>query len=413
MNILRTIIRVLLVAIAIGLFVFLSITLFKFIPKVINQLASATVSIGNTTKNDTDSSTQDTQRTPTLVNPTENGLNGVVIQPVASSSSTGDIVILEKPKAVTKIETAYTSTYKKPTYTYNYTYTPPTYIAPTAYYSNRKNLTLVLSSVGVIDSAGRFVSTNTFRSSDVVSIRYTVINNEDAPTGIWSMQVDMPARNTADRGKLISNIASIPGQSSTVVEARFDGINLSNGTPVFRAYADVNNQVAETSENDNVLTYTLSNVQVDSNYYGNYYYNNDYYYNNNNYYNGNYYSGNIANLVLTTLETGRMYNGYFIPSTSFNYGEPVVLRARVRNTGGAFNTTWSTRGYFSGPESSSREFTTQGEQPITAGGEKYIYYTIDNVGRGTNTFNLTIDNLNNVYETNESDNTASITSYVN
>lgn len=379
MNILKTVIRVLLVAICIGLFVFLSITLFKFIPKAINQLASATVSIGGSSKTSTSTSATTTpDRTPTPVPSTAGGLNGVITQP-ATSTSGGDIVILEKPTPA-----------KTPTYTAP-VYQAPTYVYQPVTYSGRKNISIQTTSIGIIDANGRFVSTNSFRTSDTISIHFTILNTEDTPTGPWSMQVDMPAADTADRGKLVSNIASIAGGSSVTAEARFDGIDLSHGTPVVRIYADVNNQVNETNENDNTLTVTLNNVQTD----------------------GTYYSGGNANLNITSLQTGRMYGGSFSPTTSFNYGESVTLKAIIRNTGGSFGNTWSTRGWFSGSESGYREFTTNGEQPIRAGGEQVMYYTIDNIGRGSNTFNITVDSLNNVYEANEGDNTSSVTAYIN
>lgn len=382
MNILKTVIRVLLVAICIGLFVFLSITLFKFIPKAINQLASATVSIGGSTK--TASSTEPastTPRIPTAVNPTEGGLNGVITQPNTATTTGGDIVILEKP-----------TTPKTPTYTAP-VYHAPTYTYQPVTYSGRKNISVQTTSIGIIDESGRFIATNTFRSTDTVSIRFAVLNTEDTPTGPWSMQVDMPALDVADRGKLISNIASIPGGSSNTVEARFDGINLSNGTPVVRIYTDVNNQVAETNENDNTLSITLNNVQSDGNYYGG--------------------GTGAANLNIVSIQAGRKYGTTFSPTSSFNAGESVTLKVVIRNTGGTYSTTWSTRGWFSGSENGYREFTTNGEQPIRAGGEQTMYYTIDNVGRGSNTFNITVDSLNNISESNEGDNTSSVTTYSN
>ncbi len=369
MNILKTLIRVLLVAISIGLFVFLSITLFKFIPKAINQLASATVSIGGSEKSSTSTiPTTSPDRTPTPVASTAGGLNGVITQP---ATTTGDIVILEKPT---------------PTKT-------PTYTAPVyqpVNYSGRKNISVETIAIGIIDSSGRFVSTNSFKTSDVVSIRFVVRNTTDTPTGSWSMQVDMPALDVADRGKLVSNIASIAGGSSVTAEARFDGINLANGTPVVRIYTDVYNQVNETNENDNTLLVTLNNVQSD----------------------GTYYNG-TPNLQVISLEIGRRSGNTFSPTTSFNYGESVTLKAIIRNNGGTFGNTWSTRGWFRGSESGYREFTTNNEQPIRAGGEQVMYYTIDNIGRGSNTFNITVDSLNTISEGNESDNTSSVTAYTN
>lgn len=377
MKILQILIRILLILVFIGIFIFLSITLFKYIPKAINQLASATLSLSEPTSSSTVSVASTTDRTPVPVSPTSDGLNGSV---------GGDIVILDTPVSQTKTPSVPT-TQKPQTIKQTYTtYQPVTY-------SGRKNLSVVLARIGIIDkNTGTFIQTNSFKSTDTVSVQATIVNNEDTPTGPWSVRVEMPAQNTADQIRQVANAASIPGQGYTNIEARFDGINLSNGTPVVRIYVDTNNQVSETNENDNVLSVPLTNVQSNGN---------------------GSYTGGSTNLRTYTLETGRMYGTVFSPTTSFNFGEKITVRARIQNTGASFTNTWSTRLVMTSSNTASREFNTANEQPIRSGDESIFYYTVDNLTRGSQTFTLTVDSQYSIAETNEGDNITSTSAYIN
>ena len=388
MNILRTIIRFAIILVFLVLLVFLSVTLFKLIPLGINQLATASLSITGL-DNATTTTTTVIDRTPQYVATTTGGLNGVVTQ------SVGDIVISDKPTTVktnTVIKTVYVPRYY------------PTPSAPTYTYTGLKNIKASLLSVGIIDRyTGQYVSTNSYTSNDTIVVKYQISNDQDTATGPFTMRVDMPATDYNDQSKTISNI-NIPGRSSYNVEARFNGLNTSV-TPVVRIYTDVNNNVYETNENDNTLSVTLNNVVNNTNYNNNCsYYSNGYYYNNCNT-NNNY---GQPNLLILSAETGKFVNGVFVTQNNFNYGDAISIKLRVRNTGGSFTNTWSTRTTYYDTNGSFREKVTTGERYLGNNEETTLTFNIDNINRGTINLTTNIDSNNNVYETNENDNTVSL-----
>ncbi|MEN9604419.1 MAG: hypothetical protein RJB39_104 [Candidatus Parcubacteria bacterium] len=453
MNILRNILRFGLIAILIGLLVFLSIKIFKLIPKAINNLASATVSLGELNDDKPATTTVVVQQpTPT----TADGLNGVVIQPTpvnpvpvnptpTTTTATPTPTQINQPTQPTyptyqtnPTPTQTTTKYVYPTYTRYY------YPAPVA---TTKNLKLVLTSIGIINSNGQYVVTNSFNSSDTVSVRFKILNEEGGATGPWTMRVVMPAAEYNDRTKILNNLSTIPGQSSYTAEARFTGIDMSQGNPTVYIYADPENQINESNENDNVLTVRLPNVQVyqpiyqypinnnNSCYWQNGYYycaNNGYNNYNNGYNNSNqcysasygYYTCNTdngwnngqsgtPNLMISTIETGRMINGSFYQTTTIPYGERVAVRALVRNTGGYFNNSWSVRLAMNNQGTGYRELNSAYQSPLQLGGETYVYFEVDNLIRGNQTMTMTADAGNNVSEVDENDNSKTINVYIN
>ncbi len=390
-NILRTTIRFAIILIFLVLLVFLSITLFKLIPIGINQLATSSLSLTNLASDNT-STDNKTNNQPVAT--TTGGLNGVITQ------NLGDIVISEPKPIVTNT----TNTTKAPTRVV-YVEKPvyyPTYVTPRV--SGLKNIKTTLMAVGIIDRySGQFVATNSFNTSDTISVKYKISNDQDTATGPFSMRVEMPALYSNDQIKYINNI-NIPARSSYDVEARFDGINTYNNA-VVRIYTDTNNQVSETNESDNNLFVTLNNVLGGNN-------NNNNNYNNCNYYN-NCYNNNFGNpnLTIASVQTGRVINGVFYSQNNFNVGDIVTIKLRVRNTGGSFSNTWSTRTTYYDNNGSFREKITTGERYLSSGEETTLTYSIENVTRGNTTFNINIDSNNNVYETNESDNSTSVGIY--
>lgn len=440
MEILRTIIRFVIIAIALGILIFLSVSLFRLIPLGIEQLASATVSLGERKSLTSTSTNTDTQRTATPAPVTQDGLNGLY-------NPNGDIVILDK---ATTTRTQPNPVATQPT-TPRSTQTRTVYYPPVYQNSGRKNLKVTFNTLGAIRN-GQFVQTTAFTTTDTVSLKFTILNEEDTETGPWAMRVDMPAALGADKTKILNNLNSIPGESSYTGEVRFDGIDMSQGTPVIRITLDIYNQVSEQNESDNTLAIELRNVANTSYnngcyYNGSYYntcpsttyttcyYNGTYYYNcingypsgvNNNTYNqcwnGSYYyncntgydtgynNGNYGtpNLYITSFEVGRIVNGSFYAQTTFNYGERIAIRAYVRNNGGYSTNSWSTRLNVYDSNNYSRDISTGTESPIPANGEKVVTYEIDALTRGNNKLTFYVDSSNNIYESNEGDNTTQI-----
>jgi len=408
MNTLRTFIRFALILIFLILLVVLSIFLFKLIPKGINQLATASLSLTGLEEATTTVNPLIENRIPQPVATTTGGLNGVISTP----TNTGGITILENtPKTITTVKRTYTA----PSRTVYY----PIYTK-----SGYKNIKVSLISTGIIDrNSGQFVSTNSFNTNDVISIRYKLENDQDTDTGFFTMRVDMPALDANDR--VMYKSLTIPGNSAYQVEARFDGIDV-NSSPVVRVYTDTGNQVSETNESDNTLSVTLNNIINNYNYNNNNncYWLNGYYYcnsnnnNNNCYYQNGYYncdSNNTyqPNLTISSIEVGKMINNSFSPQTNFIYGDRVALRVRVRNNGGTFTNNWSTRTTYSDTMGTNRSTVTDNERPINPGAETLlVIQSLDTLNRGTTILNFNLDSNNNVYESNESDNNASVNVYV-
>lgn len=392
MEILRTIIRFLIIIIAIAVLVFLSVTLFKLIPRGINQLASATVSFGDKEDIATTTPVIPTQPVAQPAPVTDSGLNGVY-------TTQGDIVVLEeKPNTYVAPKPVI-----QPKASRSYTYYPT---LPAL--SGRKNLRVQYSTMGIIQN-GQFVTTNTFNTEDTISVRFLVLNEQDTPTGTWSMRVEMPAREYNDKVKILNNLNSIPGESSYSVEARFNGVDLTQGTPVVRVYLDIGNQVIETNENDNTLAVELRNVTQP-------YYNNSYNNTTCNYYNNycnNTYNNSSPNLSIVSFEVGRILSGTFYAQSYINYGEKLAIRAKVRNNGGSFSNQWSSRISLVDTNGFTRDFIPGSDNGLSSGSESTILYEIDNLTRGTNRITFFADTLNTVSESNESDNIEQRTIQVN
>jgi hypothetical protein len=423
MSTLRIIIRFLIIAIAIGLLVFLSISLFRLIPAGINQLASATVSLGQRTSLTKEPvATSTTQANPTPAPVTEDGLNGLY-------DTEGDIVILDERTENNSSDTNTNVKNVVPKTTaaakrYYTTYTSNTYVPNQYVLSGRKNLNITFTSIGVFRN-GQYVQTNAFQTTDSVSMKFTIINNEDTPTGTWGMRVEMPAALGGDKVKVLNNLASIQGKSAYTGEVRFDGIDLSQGTPVIRIYLDIYNEVAESNEGDNTLAIEMRNV-INNNYYNNNYYNYNnygygsdinythncfngtYYYNCNDtswYNNGNNGNNNTQpNLYIPSIELGRLVNGSFVAQTTFTYGDIIVVRARVRNSGGYMNNSWSTRLNIFDTNNYSRDISTGSQSPLSSNGETTVTYELTNLTRGNNRLIFYVDSQNNISESNEGDN---------
>jgi subtilase family serine protease len=108
-----------------------------------------------------------------------------------------------------------------------------------------------------------------------------------------------------------------------------------------------------------------------------------------------------------------MINNSFNPQANFSYGDNVALRVRVRNTGDSFRNNWSTRTYFYDMNGIYRSVVTDNELPLNSNGEvTLIIQTNNQINRGNTLFNFSLDTNNNVYESNENDNTANVSAWV-
>ena len=367
--------------------VFLSIFLFKLIPKAVNQLANASLSV-------TGLNTENNKKTSEIAT-TTGSLNGSVISSNNTEDTDSQIQILDKKSETnTKTNTVIKKVYY-PVYQTSNTITSSGY----------KNIKLSLLSLGIIDKyTGQFIATNSFNRNDVVSVRFKIENTKDTSTGSFNIRVDMPALNNNDRTRY--QTLNLTGYDAYQIEARFDGID-NTYNPVVNVYADINNQVSETDESDNSLSVSLNNVN--NNYNNNCYYSNGYYYNCNNNNNNN---GITPNLYISSIELGKMVNNEFKAQNSFMYGDKVALRVRVRNSGGYFADSWSTRTTFYDTYGTYKTITTDNERPVNTNEESVILIqTNDTIGRGNTSFNVTIDSNNKIYESNENDNYSNITVY--
>jgi len=399
MSIVRTVIRFILILIFLAALIYVSVNLFKLIPKGINQLASATVSLGQLNTSTSTKPIESTEKTPIDVPVTSTGLNSTT----ASENTTGGDIVIKNTQSNTSNtsdrQVSYTNTYEKPRTTTTRSSYYSTYTYETTNYAG-KNLGVIIDHIGIIDkNTGSFLKTNTYRSNDIIVVKFRIFNDQITNAGPLTLRVDMPAYLSEDKVKIINNI-NIPGQSSYDVEARFDGIDM-NISPIVKIHLDSNDVVKEINENDNISHVNLGTI-INNGNNTTINYNND---NNNN--------GSQVNLNVVSIEVGKMSGTTFIPTSSLNALEKMAVRAKIRNNGGNnYSNNFNTR-LLVNDGSGSREFNTYSETSLSADAERIITYEVDSVVRGkTLTISFSVDSNNNVNEYDENDNTLSTSAVV-
>ncbi len=460
----KTLLRVVVIVIIIIILILLSIGIVRVVPKILNSIANASLSMGSLL--DTRSSTTTTQ---TGTNGTTNSTTTVT--GTVATSTTGGFSIRD----LTNLPTQGGNNYVPPaggpssntsTNTNTNTNTGAGNSVSTTTVSNTTNtgtsnnsntgnnsastigasdIAVEITSKGIIDkNTGRFVATNTFTSSDMIVVKFKIENRGQFATGIWSARVDMPSTNANDKVKLLNNNKSIPAGVAITGEARFN--NGVAGSPNFSVAVDTGNSTQDTNRGNNTVSIPLniSNIGGNTNNTGN---------TGTNY--PSYYGA--ADLQIRIISTGMVNQyGQYIANSFARYGEKAAVQFEVSNLGGTATGNWAWRAditgaavntYYSPTEASlapgaatnfivgfdtnnlanynngyNYGYTNQcnsGPYDIYTG--QYIGYRYDcntnsngyNYGytgsnsSGAMNFNIYLDTNNSVYEANENNNSAS------
>lgn len=304
------------------------------------------------------------------------------------------------------------------------------------------DLAVQITAIGTTNSNGVFISKNVFTTSDTVVVKFTVENQGTAPSGAWSMRVNMPSSSINDQVKTIT-ANSIPAGRAVSGQAYFNTPAVGTNQKV-TIYVDPSGLVRESNKNNNQASAAMSVTQI-NNYPVNNYYNNGY---NNNYnctypytsgvynYNCNYNS-NLPNLTARFISLGKIdvYN-QFTQGTYFKVSDKVAVKFEVTNNSPVYTSSWFWKAqlvspivyntynnyYYNSYSGSGYTYNSDGSRTYNsivsesglAPGETRSYTAVfDNIVYGSNYMTITIDSTNSVTESNEGDNVISQSFFVN
>ncbi len=364
----QAVLRILVIIGILAILVFLSIGIVRIVPRVLNSLANASLSITSLFgPSDTTTNTATTTATST---------GGFVIISTSTPSSLSTSTRPSTSPSTSRPSTSYT----RPTQTPSR--------PSTSYVVGGSDLVVTVLEKGIINPAnGLFIPTNSFTTSDTVVVKFKVENRGTGVTGPWSLKVTMPSLNAADQVRDIPTIGSLPAGSAIEGQAIFDRPR-SDNNPTVVITADPSGRVAELNETNNTATVSL------------------------------YVSGSNSNggtgtyqpdLTIRNVQTGTMYGSQFVAGTTIQGAAKVAVRFEVANLGNNPSGSWYFRGELS--DNPSRIYNSGAEASI-AGNTSVIYVIeFDNVRYGSNTISLSLDPNNYIYESNESNNSASVSFY--
>ena len=357
----HTVLRVLVVGGILAILIFLSIGIVRVIPRAVNALASASVSIGSIFK-----SSYNATSTPSTSG------NGFYVTGTSTqnNSNNGGIYVSHTPATSTA-----TSTYPN--------YSPSPY-SPAPANSGNSDLVVTIVSRGILDhTSGQYVETNNFTTSDTVVVKFKVENRGNGPTGKWNLRVTMPSTNAADQARVVNGNGSLAPGAAVTGQAVFD-------SPAYGANSVVNVAVEETQKSEldttnNTATTALSVTGSNggnSNYSG--------------------HTGVQADLAGTILQLGVLDNGInFIPTTIFHSYDRVAVQFKVTNTGTTSTGPWGFRIEMTG---NPLKTYTSNEQSIPGNSTLTYVVGVSNPQIGYNNLSIILDANNNVIESNESNN---------
>lgn len=413
----KNFIKIIIIVAILVILVFLSVGIVRIVPRVVSSLASATVSLGSffTGGNSNDNATSTTSSNNTGTNTggvqtatSTNGNGFVIINGTSTNSGSEDersLVNILRPNSTSGQPTqgannnSNTSNVKNPVNNSSNTGAGNvSYVANTCTNGRVSDLAVRVLSRGVMNRAtGQYVETNSFTSSDTVIVKFIAENRGNCPTGTWSLRVDMPSQNTADRVRNIVNVASLPAGSTVTGEVNFT-------TPVV-GNSNVTLTVTDNSGRDSNLsnnTVSTSITTVASNTGTN---------------PGTPITGDgRPDLAVRILRMGTLgYNNQFITSANtsgsyggnFRVGERIAMQFEVINQGQNPTGPWTWKADSVVFQNGSY-INNQYENSIPAGGR--LVYTIgfDSQTIGTNNISVSVDHLNQVNEFNESNNIAGV-----
>lgn len=365
----KTLLRVLVIGVIIILLILLSIGIVKIIPRILNSIANASLSVGSLLNTRPDSNNSQTNQNSTStatstddgfsirdltnINQTTNNFvpapggqstyatSSISVTAVSNSqnqnSNTGANSNIQSNTTtsghLSNTNTTTNTQTNSTTNTNSISNSRNTYQntnSPTKYTVGNSDIAVEVTSVGIIDNnTGNYVATNSFTNEDMVVIKFKIENRGQYATGIWSARVNIPTSD-ANQVKYLNNNKSLPAGTAITGEARFNNANIGNQT--FSVSVDTTQSTKDTNRNNNNI---VINLNVSQKYYSNpnpyyqydnfnysypnYNYPNQYYYNNYNYgygsgYNNQYWYG--SNYPIYNCGPYDIYTGQYIGYTN-------------------------------------------------------------------------------------------------
>ena len=432
----KTLLRIIVIGAILLILVFLSIGIVKIVPKALSSLASATVSIGSLFGGNA-SSTDVTN---------SNGSNGTVVQNgngfiVVGTSTDNGANTGNSNSSIGGTKTASSTclldliTPKFGSYPYNnYVPTPAGQTSKngtstqsgsnsssnasnggssarvtsrTCVAGEQPDLAVSILSRGIINASGQYIETNNFTTGDTVSLKFKIENRGICSTGAWNFKAEMPSTNTVDQVRTVSNVASLPAGSAVTGQANFDSPR-SGSSNVVLTVTDTTGRDSNTSNNVATSALSVTNSGTTNGGNGN---------------NGGVITSGDGrpDLNVRILQTGVLtYNNQFVPMSTINgnngaFGgnfrsaDRVAVQFEIDNQGLSATGAWNFQAQFTGSNYPARIYNNPSyEASIPAGGRAIYTIAFDNIQFGSNSISIFTDNLNQVNEFNEGNNTASV-----
>ncbi len=419
----KTFLRILIIGAILLILVFLSIGIVRVVPKALSSLASATVSIGSifggngtSTSSSYTSTTNSTSTTGTggfiiIGNSTSSAATTTNTNANTGVNSYGPNNYVPHPGGTSTGTTGSNGTTgtgasSNPAYSYAGTGTT----ACTA--AGAPDIAVTILSRGVVNSAGQYVETNTFTTNDMVAVKFKVENRGTCATGVWSLNVQMPAQNSADQVRNLTGNAALPAGAAVTGVANFTSPRLGAST-ITLVVTDSSGRDTTTANNTASASLSViagTNINNGGNGTGGGYISNGV--------NGNFpvYGDGRPDLNVRVIQVGTLdYNNNFTPVSSQNFrvGTRIAVKFQVVNQGLSQSGPWSFRAEVNDANQPRVYQDPQTENSIPAGGSSIYTVSFDNLGFGAHTMNLYADNLNQVNEYNEGNNSYGVNFYVN
>lgn len=412
-NGLKTVLRIVVIGLILILLVFLSIGIVRIVPKTLNSLANASLSIGNLFSNSTSTTStsnisSDSNSSPTTSVTIATSTNGgFSIRELTTNSTTTSHTISgntsgvgtsqnagQNTDATTDTHTSNTTNTSSHTNTSTTGQSASTQVS-TARTVGPSDIAVEITSKGIIDrTTGQYIPTNTFSTSDMVVVKFKIENRGQYATGVWAARVDMPSQNTSDQVRTLGPVNSLPAGSAITGEARFD--RPTAGTPSVVITVDTSNATQDSNRSNNTISVPISVSGYNSGT------------------NTNPGSGSsLSDLQVRIISTGIVNDyGQYSANISPRFGQKAAVQFEVTNIGGVSTGSWTWRADISG--ASNNTYNSPAEFSLAPGAStrlivgfpigtysQYPYY-----GNSTLSYTLLVDSANAIYELSEANNTA-------
>ena len=234
------------------------------------------------------------------------------------------------------------------------------------------------------------VVTDIYRLDNRSGLVFNVYNTGNTATGVWEFSYT-DAENPS-RVLISPSQVSLGAGQGLAVTLQFDGQKDSN--QVIAIAVDPYNRISETNENNN-----SGSISINGNVSGN----NGGGGNNGN---GSYNPNDDADLVITTLEVGRISGSRFTSDSEIEEDDTAAIRFVVKNEGGRDTGSWRFE-ITNLPYDRNDTYRSGTYQSLRPGQSLEVIAEFDGINRGDYSIRVEVDSDDDVDEENENNNTRS------